>query len=132
MKHTLLVSAVAMLLLFASCKKETTVTYTNNSQVAGFYAGKYGAGTPVNNLWTLLRTDGSCRFYTDGKDTTSADKADGLYNAHDGKLIAWFRYAVNPFTEYTAAATLTGNVYNGTWGPGQLTTGTVVIILTKQ
>jgi hypothetical protein len=132
MKKNILMSAIIIGLPFASCKKETIVAYTSNSVVAGFYIGKYGGTAPSFYLSALLRSNGTCRFYTDGTDTTNSDKAEGLYNFNDGKLLARFRYLVNPFTEYSMAATLSGNTFTGTWGPGSLTSGTVVITLTRQ
>jgi hypothetical protein len=130
MKRTVYLSAVIIILIFAACKKETTVTYTANAQVTGYWIGKYGT-TIASSSWSgLLRADGTCRFY-DGGDSAAATKAEGIYNINDGKLVVWYKY-INSGTEFSLGATLSNTTLNGTWGSGQLTSGSGIFYLNKQ
>lgn len=111
----ILLSAVMLVIVtFAACKKESVVTYSSNTLVAGLWTGKYSAGGGINVDWTAsLKADGTCRVYeTKIADTALTSKLDGVYNISEGKLKILAKTAGSLQIKYDAV--LNSNSLEGT------------------
>jgi len=130
MKKLLLLTTVSLLLIFAACKKETTVTYTANTQITGYWPALYGYGTavPTSACSVLFRADGTMRIYI-GADSAAAVKGEGVYNISEGKLVFWYKHLTDA-GEYTFASVLADKTFTGTWGNGQLSSGAGLFSMT--
>ncbi|MFM2283688.1 MAG: hypothetical protein RL222_1192 [Bacteroidota bacterium] len=106
-----------------SCKKDETDPVT----VVGFWQGKYSnVSTPTTFSFgyaALLRSDGTCRFFS-STDTTTASKAEGTYSLTGSTLNATYTYISPGSGTYSVTATVNSvNAYmEGTWGSGTSTT----------
>lgn len=130
MKNARFLIVILGILMFTACKKDDPAP---DAAPIGFWKGKYGATTAYPTLqWSMhFKKDGTVRVY-DGVDTAAAAKADGTYTISGNTVTT--KYFYSPVTSYSTTATLSGNntFLEGTFGTGDLQTGSGRFFLVKQ
>ncbi len=119
---------------FVACKKDDPQPAPS---MVGFWQGKYGTSNnyPTNGYAFLFRSDGTVRVFNDS-DTTSAavGRGEGIYSILGSTVTAKYTY----FGPGGATFSVSGMVNSsftfleGTWGPGDNTSGNGRFFIVKQ
>lgn len=115
-----------------ACKKDDPAP-----GLTGFWTGKYGNGNayPTSGYAFLLRKDGTIRVFNDS-DTTKASvtPAEGIYSFLGSTLTAKYTYLGAGGTTFSVSAQVNDQFtfMEGTWGPGDNTSGNGRYFLVKQ
>jgi len=116
----------------SACKKDDP-----KPGLTGFWTGKYGNGNdyPTSGYAFLFRGDGTVRVFNNS-DTTSAavTKAEGIYSFLGSTVTAKYTYLTGGNPTYSVSAKVNDQFtfMEGTWGPGDNTSGNGRYFLVKQ
>ena len=126
--------ALAAILSFTSCEKDSDVTPAPTPSIIGLWKGKYGgvASYPTSGYAMLFRNNGTVRVF-DGSDTTTASKAEGTYAISGTTVTTNYTY-LGAGPTYSTSATF-NSIYTfmeGTYGSGVATSGSGQFFLVKQ
>lgn len=105
--------------------------------LTGFWTGKYGSGNnyPTNGYAFLFRSDGTVRVFNDSDTTNAAvTRAEGIYSFLGSTVTAKYTYlnAGGSTFSVTGAVNSQFTFIEGTWGPGDNTSGNGRYFLVKQ
>ena len=130
----LTMATVIVPVLLTACKKDDPEPRT----VTGFWVGKYGSNNnyPTSDYAFLFRGDGTVRVFSGGADTTSAgvSKAEGIYSFLGSTVTAKYTYMGAGGTTFSVSAKVNSKFtfMEGTWGPGDNTSGSGRYFVVKE
>lgn len=116
----------------SACKKDDP-----KPGLTGFWTGKYGNvdSYPTSGYAFLFRGDGTVRVFNNS-DTTGAavSKAEGIYSFLGSTVTAKYTYLGVAGATYSVSAKVNDQFtfMEGTWGPGENTSGSGKYFLVKQ
>ena len=128
------ISLMTPITVSVSCKKDPKPKLN----MFGFWQGKYGNGNnyPTSEYAFLFREDGTVRVFSGGSDTTSAavSKGEGIYPIPGSTMTAKYTYLGPGGTTFSVTGTVNPSFtfLEGTWGPGDNTSGNGRFFIVKQ